>query len=107
MIYRSNFFKKFSYVYDDLLDPLKRVKRSIDFDEVVEVLYDKPYTLAKVSNLYDGYKKGLESCEALEKMCSQMCDELEVANASIQMLEEKIKNMETWIYNTKIDSTDS
>jgi hypothetical protein len=40
MIYRSNFFKKFSYVYDDLLDPLKRVKRSIDFDEVVEVLYD-------------------------------------------------------------------
>lgn len=106
MIYRSNFYKLNAYIYDDVLDPLKRVKRCIDFEETIEVLFDKPYTLAKVCSVYEGYKKGLEATEKLEKLCSEMCDELEIANATIQMLEAKIKNMETWIYDTKTKSTD-
>ena len=79
----------------------------MDFEEAIEVLADKPFTLAKICHIYEGYKKGLEASEALERMCAQMCDELEIANMNVQMLEEKIKNMERWIYDTKTDSTDS
>lgn len=107
MIYRSNFHRINDFIYSDVLDPLNRVKRCIDFEESVEVLFDKPYTLAKVCNVYEGYKKGLEATEKLEKLCSQMCDELDIANTTIQMLQDKIKNMERWIYDTKTDSTNS
>ena len=107
MIYRFNFYRKFRYVYEDILDPLRQVERSIDFSEVFEVLQDKPYTLSKVNNINEAYKKAIVATESLEKLCREMIDEIETKNAEIKMLESKIKNMEQWIYDTKIKFTDS